>query len=51
MVSLLNKYIHQPNYDILEMDLIENNISEECITREQMASMLKDDLTLDKIMD
>jgi hypothetical protein len=51
MVSLFNNYNHQPTFDSLEMALIEDYISEEGLTREDMASMLNDDLTLDKFMD
>jgi hypothetical protein len=51
MVSLFNNYSNQPTFDSLEMALIENYISEEGLTREDMASMLNDDLTLDKFMD
>jgi hypothetical protein len=51
MVSLFNNYSNQPTFDSLEMALIENYISEEGLTREDMASMLNHDLTLDKFMD
>lgn len=51
MLSLFNKNSNQPTFDSLEMALIEDYISEEGLTREDMASMLNDDLTLDKFMD
>lgn len=51
MVSLFNNYNNQPTFDSLEMAIIEDYISEEGLTREDMASMLNDDLTLDKFMD
>jgi hypothetical protein len=51
IVSLFNNYSNQPTFDNLEMALIEDYISEEGLTREDMASMLNDELTLDKFMD
>lgn len=51
MVSLFNNYSHQPTFDSLEMALIEDYISEEGLTRDDMATLLNDDLSINNFMD
>jgi len=51
MVSLFNNNSEKLTFGDLNIGLIEDYIVEEDFTNEDMASMLNDDLTLDKFMD
>jgi len=51
MISLFNKETTKPTFDNLETALIDEYIVEEDFTNEDIATLLSDDLTLNKFMD
>lgn len=51
MISLFNKETTKPTFENLETALIDEYIVEEDFTNEDIATLLSDDLTLNKFMD
>lgn len=51
MISLFNKETTKPTFDNLETALIDEYIVEEDFSNEDIATLLSDDLTLNKFMD